>query len=240
MLSDIKVWSVLALFILTGCVSTQKGDLVLPPDAQVGVLLLQSDNPSYVHVGTTVFQNQTHQLSQDWEVNEFIVKELESQLGNLAEVKLLERPKELTGKTSTMNAWLGSLDDALVPVFQTLIERHQLSALIVIESPGRTFEPNTSTTAKGYGVYTRCTLGICKAEVYDHLTTRVLSASPVKYVSRGYTPYGAGKIDIDLSQIPENLSDKDIARAKEIYLPLLKENIHMALVNSGMLDSTAP
>ncbi|MEE1675568.1 hypothetical protein SNR37_000894 [Agarivorans aestuarii] len=232
-----KVVIVLLILLTQGCASTPTKKLEVAENAKIGVMFRTNENPLYVHVGTTMFQNETRFLDESWELEAYTIKYLESALKPDVSVELINS-EALTSANQIVDAGWSSLTltKELEPELSKLASERNLSVLLIIDKYEASVEANSTVTAEGYGVFTRCMLGICHAEPLRNVAVRVFSLDPAMYITSGnYTnSVFQALVETELPNIPEKISPEAIEVVKNEFFTIFSKEIDYALERSGL------
>jgi hypothetical protein len=231
----------LSLVALGGCATTPspKVELTVPEGGRIGVMFLTDGSPKQVHVGTTMFQNFQKPIAADWGVEAFVVDHLRSRLEpRIAVVQIAPTAKIRQADKLLASGWTSfSLREDLKADFTALGNEHGLDAVLVIDTYSMDVEYGTPVRASGYGVYTRCALGFCRANVLDHVAVRVFSVNPPEYVAWGQYVESDLAVELELPEKIDELASVDLEPAREKLLSLLRKDMDSALELAGLVPA---
>lgn len=167
----------ISFFLLGGCAS-------LPPNygtpikgSKIGIVLLIDEQPTYAHVGTTIFSNSESNSNSGTNFKNKIGEKINLILErNGHSPELIEPPSLLLAERESLFSYMSSninfKEDIKVELRKIAQEKSFDYFLIVYPNSGPAW-PNSSAYLSGYGLYTRCFLGSCNAFALDYVGARI-------------------------------------------------------------------
>ncbi len=235
------ITTLVIITLLAACASNTKLDLNIPANAKIGIVNLLDENPHHSHSGTTVFTNNKKTIEADWEIHqieEYTLSQLEVYKDN--SVKIIEpTPELLAARYELLNeSWGAKLDKKYEADMKKVRDDHEINYLIVIRPYGDSSYPST-VISFGYGVYTDCFFGICRADALANVDALLFELSDsINYLGHGVKlkPYHITRVDIDLKKGVENFTVDDYENARDPVNQLIKERIDSLISRSGLRE----
>lgn len=202
---------------------------------RVGVIFLTDPQAKHVHVGSTVFNNFEQSISQDWGLETLTMSKLSMLFEGHATAVRIDDPLPLDGGATVSTGWTAaSMHAGLEPAFRQLASKYGVFAFIVIEPIADAVEPNSSVNADGYGVFTRCFLGKCRAEVLNNLVVRIFAADPPRYLHQERSLERNKRVALDLPDDMKVIKDSDLSAVKARFYELYGAVLQNAVIESGI------
>lgn len=230
-----------ATAVLAGCAQSsardESGGNEIPANPRIGVVFLTADRPVHIHVGSTPFQNFQEGLGSSWNIEDATLQYLKARLGAATIVPIDPTAPMRKAKSMLSPGWTEPhLNPDLAADIRKLGKNEQLNALIVLVPTDADRATNPGIVDGGYGLYSRCRLGSCKAEVLDHVSVQVFGFLPPRYVARNTNKEKEEdyRVDVNLDDSVHTLDDEDIAKVRTRYFQILGHQIDSALANSGL------
>lgn len=231
---------------LAGCAPAPQR--LTPLDSEkIGVAFLIDKHPKFVYIGTTIFNIREYPRDDiDWEIEAHALATIKHDL--LAKpgytVKVIAPSDLLTNdrldlvESSGFNGYRLKRD--VEAEFVRLAREDKLDALIVIRPYRGQVQENVSVDADGYGLYTHCFLMFCNALPLANETVDVFDMHPPRLAGwdRVESIYNWTNTKISVNFKFDsgwgNLPESEINRVKDAVLKHLDDQIHSALLVSGL------
>jgi len=243
-----KIVSLLTLLSLAACASTvPQTPLAISDNARIGVIVTIDDQPHQYHVGTTIFQNEYIELDTDWGVEQYareviktsLAKDKNYQIINLdPSTKMREAgsvnyidPENRDKKDKKNTAGLKEMNK--------LVDVNDLDVVIALEPFTAEVEYDSGLYARGYGVFTRCFFGSCRARALNHLAVRVYKVDSQGTDWSQASNWGTERekgtwLAMDFPNGIKQIPVEELDKPKQVFLDYLKKNTQSALDNSGL------
>ena len=159
-----------AVILLGGCANLPKPLKESPKQGSaVGVMLLVDEKPKHVHAATLIFGNFTRKDVSDWKLKELLYQNIR----NAIEQDFKLKAKRIAPTGGFEPAGVFGSDETPVKALAAIRERDAVAFLVVLKPVAFPVWLNSTLHPKGYGMFTRCQLGFCHADVFDHVEVSV-------------------------------------------------------------------
>lgn len=162
-----------AVLIFSGCASLHVPEVpqhAIPANANVGLLINVGDNPTHVHVGTTILNNFNKKLPYDWNMKEAIFQTYKTQIESSTSLKVIDlhdygikRASQVDFVDVKDKQW--SVVEANSSLRNSLMDKNLYAVITVTEKPTlASLECGAGGCSEryvdGFGVFSRSFLGI--------------------------------------------------------------------------------
>ena len=222
---------ILIALLLQGCATQPLPKVPVSENAKIGVMFLTDQKPKHVHVGTTMFNNFENKDVSDWDLKPSTYRYIEEIL-NKHSVVLIEPSQELINNRFDFisTGWDSFyFNDDLKKELNAVILDKNIDFLITFEPYSYAVERNSTVSANGYGLFTRCLVGSCKASVLSNFAMRVYATNPPIFIGGTIASIEKIPVEITIPSDMENVSTDDIDKAKSLLMQSLHNNIINAL-----------
>ncbi len=219
------------LLSLTACATPQTTLTNIPKAGNVGVVVALDEQPIHFHLGTTIFQNNRRELDSDWEVTSLVEQEVKMNLSANPGLNVIM----LDSDDSIRDSLTGKKEQAQA-TREKFFADNDLELLIEVLPISREVEYDSGVYAKGYGVFTRCFFGRCRAYALNHYATRIITPENVATASNwGTAKDPKPQIAMEFPEGVKNMSASEGDKARGNFASYMKANIKSALQNSGLI-----
>lgn len=232
-----------SIALLTGCATAPKFSeqkIALGADAKVGVIFLIDNHATHAHTGTTIFQNKTRKIKQDWQIKTEALKYAQALLGHKATVVEITPSYTLKNLDALVNTGWSSfpLKDVTKTELNKLAKEHDLDAHILIRGRNEGKFGDNGQFTPGYGVFTECRFGMCTAFYLDNIFASISSAPAQEHFvswGRDYAPMREKIVEFDFSKDLKNIGAHDLSKFRTEVIKSLQRDLKDAITGSGML-----
>jgi hypothetical protein len=231
---------IIAIILITvfihGCATKLPPKVPVPKDAKVGVMLLIDEKPKHIYVGTTIFSNFEKDNVSNWDVKSRLTKYLKSELSRYKVTFIKPSTKLLNNRLEFISYGWDTLNfnKELAEEISSVTKSSNIDFLVTIEPYSAPVEYNSAVHTDGYGLFTRCMFGICRAEALSHVTSRVYAMNPPRLVSWSAAPKKQLSVDIASFDDLKNLAITEIDKAKDPFILFMYSEISSALVRADL------
>ncbi len=228
--------TIFIFLVLQGCATTLPPKVDVRENSKIGVMFLIDDKPKHVHVGTTVFNNYVKNDISEWEIKTSIKQYIESKLNRYSVVLIEPSQDLLNNRLEFIKSEWGSyhLNDDLKPEISRITKDSNIDFLITLEPYSFAVAPNSTVSASGYGLFTRCGFGICRAESLNNVKSRVYAMDPPRLVSWCVPKEYDFPIKINFEGGVKSLPRSEIDRARAPLIEYLHDCIGSALERADL------
>lgn len=227
---------VLIAFFIQGCATKLPPKVAVPEHAKIGVMLLIDEKPKHVHVGTTIFNNFERGDVSDWDIKNRIHKYMQSTLSQHKVIFIEPSRKLLSDRLEFISyGWDSlSLNEELISEIDSVTKPSDIDFLVTIEPYSAPVEYESTVYADGYGLFTRCIFGICRAEALSHVTTRVYAMNPPRLVSWSATTKNNLSVEISSYDDLKHLTSIEADKAKDPFVSYISADINSSLERADL------
>lgn len=234
-----KYFAVVLLLVLSGCITPQTPLVNAPTGGKIGVLVTAADNPLQYHVGTTIFNNEYIELDADWDIDSFSYEVVRQQLATLPNFEVVAiTPDEKMKETGEAN-----YEDGGVAALDKIVKDNDLVLLIAVMPYTGEVDYDTGLYARGYGVFTRCFFGICRARALTHLAAVLYNTNSLEDLTpwKRANNWGTAKdkkvrLDMEFPDGVKNIPLTELDKPKAELLKYLEAEIVSVLKNAGLIS----
>ncbi len=230
------VTTLIFIFLLSGCATKLPPKINIPNDARIGVMILIDDKPKLVHVGTTVFNNLEKENVSNWGVNNKIYKHISNRLNKYPVTEITPSKTLINNRLEFISAGWDNLylNKDLVEDISKTTNKHNIDFLITLEPHSAPVEADSTIIAHGYGLYTRCAFGMCRAQVLNHVGARVYAMNPPRLLSWGVNPNYELPLNITFTDDISKLPKSEIDKAESKFTNYIFETVDSALKRANL------
>ena len=167
----------IGLLFLAGCASVPANFGKPPANSNIGIVLLIDENPTYMHVGTTIFNNESIDVASNTEFKKLFGEQISGILKSGGhKTKLVEPSNKLVQERTSLFSYMSSnvnFKDEIKNELTLLAQEQGLDFILLVYPNSGAAWPNSSAYLSGYGLYTRCFLGSCNAYALDYVGARI-------------------------------------------------------------------
>ena len=231
----------IGLLFLAGCASVPANFGKPPASSNIGIILLIDENPTYMHVGTTIFNNESIEVASNTEFRQLFGNEISRLIQSGGhKPKLIEPSSKLVQERSSLFSYMSSnvnFKDEVKNELTLLAQEQGLDFIVLVYPNSGPAWPNSSANLSGYGLYTRCFLGSCNAYALDYVGARIYdvknnsSLKPMEFRFFQQEEMPSISVPDNVNEIaPEDIDNAAVV-AKDNVIELIKK----MLITSGFI-----
>lgn len=223
----------MGLLFLAGCASVPANFGKPPATSNIGIVLLIDENPTYLHVGTTIFSNENIDTASNSEFKKVFGEEISGILQSGGhKPRLIEPTGLLLKERESLFSYMSSnvnFKDVVKNELTQLAQENGLEFIVLVYPNSGPAWPNSSTYLSGYGLYTRCFFGSCNAYALDYVGARIFdveknsSLKPMEFRFFQQEEMPSISVPDNVNEIPAEDIDKAATVAKDNIMKLIEK-----------------
>ena len=168
---------IFVLLYLTGCASVPVNYRKPAQKSKIGIVLLVDEKPTHAHVGSTIFQNEVSDEVSTTDFHKKFEEKINTPLLNAGYlVKTITPSSKLMKDRDSLFSYMSSnvnFKDKIKIELNELAKKSDVDFMILVyPTPGPAWV-NSTAYIQGYGLYTRCFFGSCRAHALDYIGARI-------------------------------------------------------------------
>ncbi|MFQ3251549.1 MAG: hypothetical protein ACI9O6_003399 [Glaciecola sp.] len=228
-----SIFLTIGLLLLAGCASVPANFGKPPVASNIGVVLLIDETPTFMHVGTTIFNNENLDSASETKFSKMFgdqISEILSSGGHTP--KIIEPTSLLVKERESLFSYMSSninFKDLIKSELNQLAQKNELEYVVIVYPNSGPAWPNSSAYLAGYGLYTRCVFGSCNAYALDYVGARIFdvknnsSLKPMEFRFFQQEEVPSIVVPEDVNQIPSEDIDKAALVAKDKIINLIEK-----------------
>ncbi len=226
--------------ILSGCATTSPPPATVAKESpRIGVMAIGGEQATHIHIGLTAFNNSEAERASSWPVTDMlsaIVRDSFDGRGSATVHRISNKTLLAPGTSLSRMGWSGpKLRDDIKATIRQAATEQQLDDIVAVVPWRGQVDSDVGVGAEGFGLLTRCGLGVCRDYVFSNYIITVIDTSALEITgySENQWPVETSRIDFKNRDV-KTLNSKDVDLVQPDFQKGLESRVVEALKRAGL------